>query len=96
MSVSDGCLIERYEQLRAQAMGRWVGCSSQLGLTLLLRQGLPAWLAAWSRYTPSERTDTAGTQDRGNTGKLLPPDGQAEVAMVLAGMALHHGRQMHG
>lgn len=95
MPVSDGCLVERYEQLRAQALGRWTGSASRLGLTLFLRQGMPAWLDAWSRYTTSEGTDTARTQDKGDTDALLPPEGQNEVAMVLAGMALHHQRQMH-
>lgn len=32
MPVSDGCLVERYEQLRSQALGRWTGSASRLGL----------------------------------------------------------------
>ncbi len=95
MPVSDGCLVERYEQLRAQALGRWTGSASRLGLTLFLRQGMPAWLAAWSHFGSPDRAETVQARHYRDVDALLPPDGQNEVAMVLAGMALHHQRQMH-
>ncbi len=95
MSVSDSCQVERYEQLRSQALGRWTGSASRLGLTLFLRQGMPAWLAAWSHYGSPDRAETARPRHHQNVDTLLPPAGQNEVAMVLAGMALHHQRQIH-
>jgi hypothetical protein len=56
-----------------------------LGLALLLRQGMRAWLEAWSNCTltmPAER------QLEGGMDEAVPVQLRAEIAIVLAGMAL--------
>lgn len=85
-------LTERYEDLRAQAIGRRIGTPG-LGLALFLRRGMPDWLSAWSNcqlgvtsLPPKARSEQAG---------LLPDTLQAQVALLLAGMVLHGRQEVH-
>lgn len=75
-------LVARYEELRSQAMG---ASGPGLGLALLLRQGMRAWLEAWSDCTlptPAERPLESGGDE------VVPVQLRAEIAIVLAGMAM--------
>ena len=79
---TDNHLVAPYQELRSQAMG---ACGRGLGLALLLRQGMRAWLEAWSNCTltmPAER------QLEGGMDEAVPVQLRAEIAIVLAGMAL--------
>jgi hypothetical protein len=76
-------LVARYEELRSQAMG---ACGLGLGLALLLRQGMQAWLEAWSNCTltmPVER------HFEGRMDEVVPVQLRTEIAIVLAGMAMN-------
>ena len=73
-----------YEQLRRDALGR--ASSSSVGLTLLLRQGLAAWIRACSCGA------SLPTRDRvpmANVIHPLPADVRAQAAIILAGIILH-------
>jgi hypothetical protein len=75
-------LVARYEELRSQVLG---GSGRELGLVLLLRQGMRAWVEAWSNCTltmPAERHHEGGLDE------VVPIPLRAEIAIVLAGMAL--------
>ena len=80
-------LTERYEELRAQAMGK-SGMAAPLGLALFLRRGMPAWLEAWSSCMPPETPGLA------SVAKPLPDPPCNEVAVVLAGMILFSRREV--
>ena len=82
-------LTERYEELRAQAMGK-SGMAAPLGLALFLRRGMPAWLEAWSGCMPPE---TPGLEPY-SVAKPLPDPPCNEVAVVLAGMILFSCREV--
>ena len=76
----------RYETLRAYAAKRH-DPSSRDGLVVLLRQGLAAWVEAWSRLPePPPRPVQAGRR----RPSPLPDDASAEVVLVLAAMTLSH------
>jgi hypothetical protein len=72
--------------LRAYALGGRAAGTLPQGLALILRHGMPAWLEAWRRSTPSRLeafpAPVAAARER-PVGGL-----HAEVALVLAGMAL--------
>ena len=77
--------IAHYEELRRQAVERQVR-AVRLGLAVLLRQGLAAWVEQWSkdpRPAPVRWGETARTCP-------LPDDTSVEVVHVLAAMALGH------
>src|SRR5687768_8531986 len=81
--VSSQSLSQEYERLRAVVVDgqREPGC---LGLALLARQGVAAWISAWETLNPSvPRCGEPGTQ-----AEYLVDDLRAEVAVVLAEMAL--------
>lgn len=69
--------MERYEQLRRHALDGEVQ-GWQLGLAVLQRRGVAAWLHAWQTTTPAPAA-----------GPMAPqPMAAAEVVGVLASMAL--------
>ena len=81
--MSSQSLSQEYERLRAVVVDgqREPGC---LGLALLARQGVAAWISAWETLNPSvPRCGEPGTQ-----AEYLVDDLRAEVAVVLAEMAL--------
>jgi len=72
-------LAERYEQLRSRALdGRPDGF--RLGLGVLLRGGMAAWMHAWDGMGPVARC--AAPRPAG------PPERAGEMVAVLAAMAL--------
>ena len=79
-------LVTRYEQLREQVLE---GQVHGQGLSVLLRQGMRAWIEAWS-LCPASTPDVASQLPR--AGETVPPPMQREVVLVLAGMALNQRR----
>lgn len=81
-SLSDR-LIDSYEELRRQARGE---LGNRAGMVLFLREGMKAWMTAWSKWTRSEVTEASPM--RVDSGNLLPLKARDEITLVLAGMAL--------
>jgi len=75
-------LVTRYEELRSQVLN---GVAAGHGHALLLRQGLRAWVEAWSCCAlgdaPREHPAPGPTA-------LLPPTAQAETVALLATLVL--------
>lgn len=69
-----------YEALRAAATGQAV-CDTPRGLTLMLSQGLPAWMRAWAPLPPAAPVAPAGQRP-------VAAGVGAEVVRVLTEMAL--------
>lgn len=81
----------RYEALRAYAVGRYAP-SSRDGLVVLLRQGVAAWMDAWSRLPAPPPRPAHAERQRASS---LPDGASAEVVRILAAMALGHLREVH-
>ncbi len=81
--------VVRYEQLRPNAAeGR--SLVSRLGLTVLLQQGLAAWLEQWSKLPASVAAPPAECSRL----TLLPNDCSLGVIQVLATMVLSHVKEV--
>jgi hypothetical protein len=79
-------LINRYEELRLQALGL-SGSSQGLGLGLFLRQGMRSWMESWSKCAPPARP----TQEV-SICHSFPCELQGEVTNILAGLVLSSRR----
>jgi len=77
---------ERYEALRAHVVERRATASRE-GLVVLLRQGVAAWMEAWSRL-PAPPAPAVQTERQ--RPLPLPDEASAEVVRVLAAMTLSH------
>jgi hypothetical protein len=75
-SVAEG-LVERYEELRRRALGGETD-GWRLGLAVLERQGLAAWIHAWDAIAPAPVP----------AGSTPAPAGCEQVVALLASMAL--------
>lgn len=86
---SPSSLGERYEELRSLARN---GGETRggLGLALFLRRGMAAWMEAWTRCQPSPGSDARPKPKAvpAESATVMAPGLHAEVALVLAGMAL--------
>ena len=82
--------IARYEELRRHAVKRQI-LAGQLGLTVLLRHGLAAWVEKWSMM-PAPPPAPSGETSRPSP---LPDDTCADVINVLAAMVLGHMQEVH-
>lgn len=58
-------------------------------MVVFLRQGMRAWMAAWSKWATSEVT--VPSPSRVDSGNVLPLKVRDEITLVLAGMALCGG-----
>lgn len=77
--------VARYEELR-RLTAEGAGSRPRLGLAILVREGLAAWIATCA--TP--RVSLGPSPDpRDGTARRLADDAHAEVVHVLAAMALH-------
>lgn len=83
--------VSRYEALRTYVVERH-SPSSRDGLVVLLRQGVAAWMEAWSklpalppRPAPAERQPPSS----------LPDDATTHVVRILATMTLSHIQEVH-
>jgi hypothetical protein len=83
-AIADQDFAAHYEQLRRDALGR--SSTGSVGLTLVLRQGLAAWIQAWSCGTWSPRRDPVPPA---NAVHPLPADVRSQAAVILAGILLH-------
>ncbi len=92
MRNKDNGLCEQYEALRAQATRECPGITTPRGLALLLRQGMPAWMLAWSDCVPVTRTTATRTTNDKGTGLL--DSLHSEVAVLLASMALQSQKEV--
>jgi hypothetical protein len=80
----------RYETLRAYAVQR-SALVTRDGLVVLLRQGVAAWLDAWSGLPAAPRPVRTERQ----RPSPLPEDASAEVVRILAAMTLGHVQEVH-
>jgi hypothetical protein len=78
-------LAIHYEQLRRHAL-MGTSSSTSVGLILLLRQGLAAWIRACSCSTLSPTRDFVPPL---HTVDPLPADLRSQAAVILAGILLH-------
>jgi len=75
-------LIDRYEELRRQVLGR---CGAHgHGLALLMRRGMSAWMQAWSLCVAGPPAPTKAPDDQ----ETCPVELHREVATLLANMVL--------
>jgi len=79
------CTAE-YERLRGWVTGKEAGLTTPRGLALLLRQGLPAWLRAWS--PPATRVRRVEATRPADLASGLHQPVAAELTTILAGMVL--------
>ncbi|MBI3458153.1 MAG: hypothetical protein HY002_20455 [Candidatus Rokubacteria bacterium] len=78
-------LVGRYEDLRRHII-EGVGSRPRLGLTVLLREGLAAWIITCA----TTATAMAPARDPSDGAALrLADDGHADLVHVLAAMVLH-------
>ena len=81
----------RYETLRRYALEQHRAPVARDGLAVLLRQGMAAWMDAWSRV-PVPAVRTAHDERK---RPPLPDGASADVVRVLAAMALGHIQEVH-
>ena len=80
----------RYEALRSHAMGPH-GPAARDGLAVLLRQGVAAWMEAWSKVAAPPPLSAQNSGPR----PPLPDDAGADVVGVLVAMTLGHIEELH-
>jgi hypothetical protein len=86
ISTPDQGLIDHYEQLRNDVLSLAAGGNPTPGLALLLRQGMAAWMRAWSPCMEKCGPETP------LPFVLRPPcslDVRGQVANILAGIILN-------
>ena len=83
-------MINRYEQLRKQALGESFPDGQGLGLAMFMRKGTSAWIQAWSEHTAKAKT--VNTQSL-NAGKLVPENTTGQITTVLTNMIMDLNRK---
>ena len=78
-------LAARYEQLRSRVLEQ-LSCSERHGLALFLREGMAAWIEAWSVCLPSH---VPGVVKSPEQSSLLPQGVHREMIHVLASITLN-------
>jgi hypothetical protein len=86
MGSSGPDLQVMYESLRSHATGQEPVIPLPQGLALLLRSGVPAWMAAWVHVASS--TTVHPPPQSGNRGQRPLPPGDRELVTVLTEMVL--------
>lgn len=85
MLLSGESLHDRYEEVRAYAVGRRPSEALPRGLALILGRGVPDWMNALSHVLPVE----GARFHKANGETVLPPEGlRSQVTVVLARMAI--------
>jgi hypothetical protein len=87
MAISKTChheLTAHYEQLRDDALSL-AGHQPTLGLDLLLRQGMAAWIQAWSACAQKPGVEAVPPSAPRPTNSL---DVRVQMASILAGVIL--------
>ncbi len=77
-------MVDRYEELRGQALGLGGLVAGGRGWALLVRRGMLAWIRAWSSCGPSASESPAASSNP------LTPDQSGDVVQILVSMALSH------
>ena len=77
-------LVSEYEELRGVTLAQSNAPSRGVGLSLLLRRGMAAWMDACAAVAPPSRSRTVPRHEH----RLVPSELRSEVALVLATMAL--------
>jgi hypothetical protein len=72
---------DHYETLRAWVMGQTEAVTRPAGLVLVLRQGIPGWLASWSLWLRS--ADPVPSSPPADTASMAST---SSLALVLADM----------
>ena len=85
--------MEGYEELRQQALDTGTKNQGGLGMVLLMRQGMKSWMAAWARRALEVSVRPLPESRR---EQIVPLDLQAEVVMILTGMALSARQEVRG
>jgi len=79
--------VERYEDLRHEVIDH--GGGHRLGLALFHREGMKAWLDAWSAYTTREARPLRDVSDDADRVRPLMLTGDlAAVVRLVASMAM--------
>jgi len=79
--------VARYEDLRCQVIGQ--GGGYRLGVALFHREGMKAWLDAWSTYTTQDARPRCDASDDADLVKPLTLTGDiAAVVRLVASMAM--------
>jgi hypothetical protein len=90
-----GDLVERYEELRAMALGAAPSTCRSRGLALVVRSGMAAWILAWSSCVAPPSAEPPSKEPM---GRLLQRSGMtsepSEVIAVLTQMAMDAARGM--
>lgn len=81
-------LADGYERLRSVVLGG-APDAHRLGLAVLARQGLAAWMTVWSQ-TPTPATVPATRRPQKDEPGDTPGSEDREIVRVLAAMALAH------
>jgi hypothetical protein len=83
------CWIRRYEQLREQVLAKdtLIGTDSRGGLSLLIKQGVVAWMRGWCEPLPFP---VAAALEAQNRPIMARESWQKEATWLLANMALSH------
>ncbi|HME69526.1 MAG TPA: hypothetical protein VKM54_06615 [Myxococcota bacterium] len=90
MRAAAATCLAYYEELRGRVLaGRAAG--SRLGLSLLLRSGMVAWMEGWAACSLGESAAQAGEVAR--RVEPLPDECGADLVSLLANMALFHLRE---
>jgi hypothetical protein len=76
--------VTRYEQLRGDALSRGHGIASGVGLTCFLRQGMMAWMRAFSRAV----TPPARELVQSSPVNSLPCEVCTQAILILTGILL--------
>lgn len=87
-AISKTChheLTAHYEQLRDDALSLSTGHQPTLGLDLLLRQGMAAWIQAWSACAKKNGFEVVPPSAFRSTSSL---DVRVQMASILAGVIL--------
>lgn len=84
MNASDVAVAARYEALRTAVLAHRP-IEARHGLVLLLREGMAAWMAAWSWCSPVLPERTVGFAPPHDLHALAEP---SAVVALLASMAL--------
>ncbi len=84
-------LRDRYEEVRAYAVGKRSSVSPPEGLALILGRGVPDWMKTWSHVLPAERARFP----KANGEAALPPEGlRSQLTVVLARMAIECTKEL--
>lgn len=76
-------LIARYEQLRGEALGQGGPPAHGLGLALLLRQGMSAWIRAYSEWVNDSQSSSPSPV---RLAAPLPSEVRSQLTLMLASM----------